>query len=114
PARISEESALGDLHLLRDGPADTGDDECVADENEQGDTLRLLRGDADDEEWNLLWFADDDVDECSTSFLLHRAMKTSCESGDGDLSDESLSEKSPDGSEESVNKNEEVMGAAGA
>ncbi|GKC38470.1 hypothetical protein Tco_1050854 [Tanacetum coccineum] len=56
-ARISGESVVGDLHLLRDGPTDTGDDECVVDEDEQGDTLRLLQGDDDDTEWNLLQVA---------------------------------------------------------
>nr|GEX28138.1 reverse transcriptase domain-containing protein [Tanacetum cinerariifolium] len=118
-ARIIEESVVGDLHLLRDGPSDTDDDECIADEDVQGDALRLLQGD-DDEEWNLLRFAsvggkvEVDGDERSATLFLHLAMIVSYGSGGRRLSDKSLSKKSPDDSDESkeINKNRELMGAA--
>ncbi|GJX84851.1 hypothetical protein Tco_0335625, partial [Tanacetum coccineum] len=38
------------MHLLRDGPTDTGDDESEANEDEYGDVKCLLRGDGDDDD----------------------------------------------------------------
>nr|GEY63066.1 hypothetical protein CTI12_AA426570 [Tanacetum cinerariifolium] len=87
--RISRESVVGDMHLLRDGLAETSDDECVADEDKQCDTIRLLQGGYDNEGWNLLGFAkDDNDDEHNATLLIHRATVPSCESCDEGLSDE--------------------------
>ncbi|GKC27675.1 hypothetical protein Tco_1034969 [Tanacetum coccineum] len=55
-----------------------------------------------------------DDDDRNATLLLHQATTASCDLGGERLSNESLSKKSLDGSEESEHKNGEVMGATSA